>query len=58
MLVLSRRDNETLHIGDARIVIKRSTKGRVTLAIDAPPSVKVLRGEVAGQAPKPKAADR
>ncbi len=47
MLVLSRRPGETVCIGDDIIVYVTQTKGgRVTLGIDAPRSISVLRGEL------------
>lgn len=48
MLVLTRKKSETIHIGDG-IVIKviQTGSGAIKLGIDAPPEVRVLRGEVA-----------
>lgn len=47
MLVLSRRQDEFVQIGD-EIVIKivRTARGSVKIGIDAPQGVRVLRGEV------------
>jgi len=48
MLVLSRKVGEKIMIGDSiTIVVQRVTKGRVAIAIQAPHSVPVLRGELA-----------
>lgn len=48
MLVLSRKVGEKIVIGNnITIVVQRVGKGRVALAIDAPPNVTVLRGELA-----------
>lgn len=48
MLVLSRRENEAVRIGDNIVVRVVSVKGqRVRLAFDAPDDVKILRTEVA-----------
>lgn len=45
-LSLSRKPGQTIRIGDnVRIVIRSTSRGRVVLAIDAPPEVRVLRGE-------------
>ena len=47
MLVLSRKGGERIHIGDNIVVeIRRIAGNRVSLAIDAPREVRVLRGEL------------
>jgi carbon storage regulator CsrA len=47
MLVLSRKVGERIHIGDDVFVeVRRLSGNRVTLAINAPRSVRVLRGEL------------
>ena len=47
MLVLSRRVNEEIHIGDNVIVkVVRLRKGQVGLGIIAPRDVSVVRGEL------------
>lgn len=48
MLVLTRKKAETVQIGDD-IVIKviQTGRGAIKLGIEAPPHVRVLRGEVA-----------
>ncbi len=47
MLVLSRRPGESIQIGENIIVYVTQTKaGRVTLGINAPRSISVLRGEL------------
>lgn len=47
MLVLSRKANETIRIGeDITVEVRRVAGNRVTLAIDAPRSVRILRGEL------------
>jgi len=46
MLVLTRRDSESLQIGDIRITVVRSRDGEVKLGIEAPPSVTVYRTEL------------
>ena len=47
MLVLSRKTEETIHIGD-QVVIKVISLGggRVKIGIDAPISIRVMRGEM------------
>lgn len=47
MLVLTRRTSETIRIGD-NIVIRVNQVGRqqVSLGIEAPPEVSILRGEL------------
>ena len=47
MLVLSRKVGERIHIGnDVFIEVRRVAGNRVTLAISAPRSIRVLRGEL------------
>lgn len=51
MLVLSRKANETIHIG-AHVVVKvhRVAGNRVKLGVEAPDDVEILRGELYGKA--------
>ena len=50
MLVLNRKPGQHIVIdGPARIVIVRTTGGRVTIGIEANREVKVLRGELVDQ---------
>ena len=47
MLVLSRRIGERLHLGDNVVIeVKRISGCRVTLGIDAPRELRILRGEL------------
>jgi carbon storage regulator len=47
MLVLSRKTGERIHIGnDIVIEVRRVAGNRVTLALDAPRDVRILRGEL------------
>lgn len=47
MLVLSRKAGERIHIGDdVFIEVRRVAGNRVTLAVSAPRTVRVLRGEL------------
>jgi carbon storage regulator len=47
MLVLSRKIGEKIHVGsDITIEVRRVAGNRVTLAVDAPRSVRILRGEL------------
>jgi carbon storage regulator CsrA len=47
MLVLSRKIGDTIRIGDnIEIVVSRISGNRVTIGIDAPKDVRILRGEV------------
>lgn len=47
MLVLSRKETETILIGDDVIVTIQAIKGnRVSISVEAPRQVKVLRGEL------------
>lgn len=47
MLILSRRSGERIRIGDhIEVIVRRVSRNRVTLAIEAPRDVSVLRGEL------------
>ena len=47
MLVLSRKVGERIHVGDNIVFeIRRIAGNRVTLALDAPRNVRILRGEL------------
>jgi len=47
MLVLSRRESETIKIGDAiRITLVRVSGDRVRVGIEAPADLLILRGEL------------
>jgi carbon storage regulator len=47
MLVLSRKVGERIHVGDNVVLeIRRIAGNRVTLALDAPRNVRILRGEL------------
>jgi carbon storage regulator len=51
MLILERRKGQRIHIGDGITVTVTRVRGqRVTVAVDAPRAVKVLRGELKGKA--------
>jgi carbon storage regulator len=50
MLVLSRKVGERLVIGDDIVLIVNKVAGnRITLAIDAPTNVRIIRGELAAK---------
>ena len=57
MLVLTRKQSETIYIGDD-VVIKviQTGRGSIKLGIEAPSSIRVLRGEVADDAQNAEAA--
>lgn len=47
MLVLSRRVGERIVIGDnITVIVRRVARDRVSLAIDAPPHVRIMRTEL------------
>lgn len=47
MLVLSRKVGERIHVGDnITVEIRRIAGNRVTLALEAPRDVRILRGEL------------
>ncbi|MCA9236517.1 MAG: carbon storage regulator [Planctomycetales bacterium] len=53
MLVLTRRQQEAIHIGDAIVVrVGKVRGGRVTLVIDAPVSIVVRRSELVCPSPE------
>ncbi len=48
MLILGRREGESILIeGGIRIVVVACERGGVRIGIEAPPDVKILRGEIA-----------
>lgn len=48
MLILGRREGDSILIeGGIRIVVVSCDRGGVRLGIEAPPDVKILRGEIA-----------
>ena len=51
MLVLSRKVGERIHVGDNIVLeIRRIAGNRVTVALEAPRDVRILRGELEGPA--------
>jgi carbon storage regulator len=51
MLVLSRKVDQKIHIGDDITIVVSQIKGnRVTIGIEAPGGVRILRGELQGVA--------
>ncbi len=51
MLVLTRKQHETIHIGqDVVIKVISAGRGKVKIGIEAPSSVRVLRGELSPHA--------
>jgi len=49
MLVLTRKRDESIHIGDdIRIVVLGVDGGRVRIGVDAPKDVVILRNELVG----------
>lgn len=56
MLVLSRRPNEALHVGDDIVITVTRVRGDVVrLGIQAPKDVKIMRGELVGKPDRKKA---
>lgn len=50
MLILTRKRNESIRIGDNILVrVMRTTKGSVKIGIEAPDSVRVIRGELSAE---------
>ncbi|HWA98006.1 MAG TPA: carbon storage regulator [Pirellulales bacterium] len=55
MLVLTRKPGERLQIGEEIVItVTKVEGGRVRLAIAAPENVRVLREELATEAPQPR----
>lgn len=48
-LVLSRKDGESLWIGDVRVQVKLPKGSRVSLTCEAPRDVKIMREELRGR---------
>ena len=46
MLVLTRRNEESVWIGDAEVKVMEAREGRVRLGITAPPEIAVDRDEI------------
>ena len=47
MLVLSRKTNQTIHLGnDIKLTVIKVQGERIQIGIDAPPHVRILRGEL------------
>lgn len=50
MLILSRREGDSILIGDGvRLVVLSVDRRGVRLGIEAPPDVRILRGEIVNQ---------
>ena len=57
MLVLTRKENEVIQIGDGiRVTVVRIQGGRVRIGIDAPNDVRIMRSEIAADRSDPTAA--
>jgi carbon storage regulator CsrA len=52
MLLIRRRTNESLRIGQATVKILRIRGGLVTLGIDAPPEIQIVRDDARDTTPK------
>lgn len=46
MLVLGRKVNETIYIGNAKVTVVRAKDGSCRLGIDAPRETPIVRGEL------------
>ena len=59
MLILTRRTGERIRIGnDIEVVVRRVSGSRVTLAIEAPRDISILRGELEQYTDQEKPASR
>ncbi|MSR58417.1 MAG: carbon storage regulator [Planctomycetaceae bacterium] len=61
MLVLTRKMSQVIKLGeDISITVVRTSQGSVSLGIEAPPSIRIMRVEanesIDSQLPEPKAA--
>lgn len=53
MLVLSRKVGEKIKIGETiEVIVTRINENRVTIAIEAPTDVRILRGELSPKKPE------
>lgn len=52
MLVLGRKKDQKIHIGDVVVTIVHIGNGSVRLGIEAPASVNIRRGELPAEAPQ------
>ena len=52
MLVLTLHVGHSLQIGRATVILDRIDYGKVRLAIDAPPEVRILRDDAKDKTPK------
>lgn len=58
MLVLSRKQNETIQIGDdVKVTIVRTGGNSVQIGIDAPDDCRIVRGEIIEQTRRSKSED-
>jgi carbon storage regulator len=47
MLILSRKAGQTLHVGDDVVItVVKTSRNKVSLGIEAPEDVQILRGEL------------
>jgi carbon storage regulator len=46
MLALSRKKGEAIYIGQTKVVVHKISANRVTLAIDAPKEINIVREEL------------
>ena len=46
MLVLARKEGETIRIGDDIVIHITGAKGRVEIGVEAPREINVIRGEL------------
>lgn len=46
MLCLSRKEGEWIQVGDARVFVLHASHGRVSIGVEAPRDVKIVRGEL------------
>jgi carbon storage regulator len=53
MLVLSRRTDETIRVGDITITVVRIESDKVRIGIDAPRSIPISRPDCIRKTPKP-----
>lgn len=58
MLVLSRKENESVMVGDSEVIVLQVRGGTVRLGIRAPEVVKILRKELADTRDKEASTDR
>lgn len=58
MLVITRREGETIHVGkDVKITVTQVRGGKVRIGVEAPKETLIWRGELDGKIRQPRVGD-